>query len=331
MSLIQEALKRQQQEEDGTLPTKAPLSTPAPKTPPAPISAPPAPEAPTPVPSLTQLIEQPTPTPPPSEKKQLTKPAPSVPQPQPVTKVAPAEDKRNNKAPAKNKPAKKIKVKKSSKKEEPGVLPAIAGMILLVILLLASVGGAVIYGLQHFNVEMPWKTDSSTPEELIAETDADESTSEPIPVSTGEDPKQDNTPLKQTGEEPTQVANLTDPPPKAEVTEPIAEEATKLAAEDTTITTAIAEDKIKVADPVAVVTPPPAPKPPAPKPPVTWPPAKLKGVVGSGRGGAAMINNTVAGVNEKVDGILIVSIEAKGAWLEYKKERRFLKVGKSFE
>ena len=55
----------------------------------------------------------------------------------------------------------------------------------------------------------------------------------------------------------------------------------------------------------------------------------LKGIVGKGKSGTAVIDDSVIGVDETVKGVRLVSIEEQGVELEYRGERRFLRVGKS--
>lgn len=60
---------------------------------------------------------------------------------------------------------------------------------------------------------------------------------------------------------------------------------------------------------------------------VEWPLVSLEGMVGKGATGAAIINDTIVGVGESVDGVKLISIDRKGVYLEYGGEQRFLKVG----
>jgi hypothetical protein len=66
---------------------------------------------------------------------------------------------------------------------------------------------------------------------------------------------------------------------------------------------------------------------PQPKLPVEWPLLALKGVIGRGAGGSAIINDQVVAVNEAVDGVVVMAVKNQGVELEYKGEKRFLKVG----
>lgn len=70
-----------------------------------------------------------------------------------------------------------------------------------------------------------------------------------------------------------------------------------------------------------------APTEPQSRRTVLWPPLTLRGIVGRGLNGAAIINNQVVGVNEVIEGVRVVSIEAQGVELEYQGEKKTLKVG----
>jgi hypothetical protein len=82
--------------------------------------------------------------------------------------------------------------------------------------------------------------------------------------------------------------------------------------------------------------PPVAVEPPSPQPPpqpvarvgdVTWPRLSLSGLVGGKRGGAAIINNEVIGIGEAIEGAVVIDLTKKGATLEYQGEKQFLRVG----
>ena len=74
-----------------------------------------------------------------------------------------------------------------------------------------------------------------------------------------------------------------------------------------------------------------APRRPVPKAPVKWPALKLKGIVGRGNAGSIILNSSIVGVGEDLDGVKIRAITSKGAWLEYRGEKKFLKVGKTIQ
>jgi len=62
---------------------------------------------------------------------------------------------------------------------------------------------------------------------------------------------------------------------------------------------------------------------------IQWPYLIVTGIVGQGKKGSVVINNKVIGVGDTVDGARIVSIGNKGVNLEYRGEKRFVKVGES--
>ena len=77
--------------------------------------------------------------------------------------------------------------------------------------------------------------------------------------------------------------------------------------------------------------PPPPPRAEAPAPardraPVEWPHLTLSGLVGRGRTGSAILNNEVVGVGESIQDVTLLGIDSEGVELEYRGERRHLKV-----
>jgi len=312
MSLIQEALKRQQQENDGTA-----VSSPAAAVPPA-VPAKAAPPA-------LRPEKQSTPPPAPQPKQINTSAAAPV-SSQVTTASAEQASRTNSQKTDKSKETKSTtgkKTKNNSEEKQTGAFPALIGMILLVIILIAAIGWAVIYGLQYAGIRMPWQPIAS--EELITSTNStDNAVSGEVTATVN-----------------TQATNMVDASPSIMEAE---NHSTNSSPADSTLKqSAVAPDiqpDIHPVNSTARTTeahPTPAPAPvakvvqPRPKPPVIWPEAKLKGIVGSGRGGAIMLNDMIIGVGEKEKGITVIKIESNGAWLEYKKERRFLKVGKTLE
>lgn len=81
---------------------------------------------------------------------------------------------------------------------------------------------------------------------------------------------------------------------------------------------------------VVAVTPPPSlpPQPPPPREPVVWPNISLQGVVGRGTTGSVIIDGEVIGVGEAYNGARVIRIEHQGALMEYKGERRVIRVGR---
>jgi len=314
MSLIQEALKRQQQEVNGAIPPKATVDT-APSAV-APPSAPPAPQ--------TEPAISATPTPPNQSSSPSGSPVPSV-------EVQPTADTKDKKISSKK------KSKKNTKEKTTGFSPEIPVMIILVTLFLASVAGIITYGIHYFGAKNSSQDPESVPKEEVCTTNSAET------VIVAEIDASDTSPAKNTPLKPdVAVHNQVDDSQKTSQDKP-EEEQTGEATDQITkndsseITTENSKDSVPPIEAVESVALPeqspihaPTPKP-EPKPPVVWPAVKLEGIVGGGRGGAVMINNSVLGINEKIDGVLVVSIESKGVWLEYEKQRRFLKVGKTLQ
>ncbi len=83
--------------------------------------------------------------------------------------------------------------------------------------------------------------------------------------------------------------------------------------------------------PAPRVEPAPAPvrAPQARREPVQWPALQLSGVVGRGANGSAIINGEVLAVDEWIADARVVEVQAQGVVLEYKGDRRFVKVGGS--
>jgi outer membrane biosynthesis protein TonB len=295
MSLIQEALKRQQQESEGTLPPDAPNAEPseaAPKPPPPPAPSPtPSPStAPSPKPKKPALVKHP------DEASEET------------TTV-------------------------ESEQKPTRVLPALLGVILLLILLLAAVGWAIFYGLQYFGMGAT-ETDAQVPTETV--------TTEPVAPHVATTPPAASPAAD--GKTPSTMPNAETPNVTAGDMTPSAMEPTTPPADSTENSTPVesaeaAPEAATETQPPTVAPPDKAPRPaaetpvtpPEPQPEIEWPPVKLSGIVGSGNTGAVMINGKVVGINELIDGIRVLSIEAKGALLEYKGDKRFLRVGKMIQ
>jgi hypothetical protein len=299
MSLIQEALKRQQEETEGQTPQQPP-SAPAPEAP--------APPPPAPISPVVPIAEDaPAPPVPALEKKPIPPPAPvaaPVPAPEAArpTEAADAPDEEDTSTARKT---------SETKERPPKVLPTLVGVFLLIALLLVAIGWAVIYGLQFIGIQMPWQPAATTETTTVVD-DATQPQETVAPEVTPATP-----------EPPTEPTPASQEPPPATQEPPVETTATTTPAEPVEGTTPA---------PAAVSDAPPPAEPVAPRPPrVKWPSAKLSGIVGGGRSGAVMINGKIAGINETVDGIRIASIEATGAWLEFGGEKRFLKVGKTLE
>ena len=102
---------------------------------------------------------------------------------------------------------------------------------------------------------------------------------------------------------------------------------------------------VSVPEPTEIAAPGPAPPQPVPAPEVAgaepeaetpdaevqWPVLKVKGIVGKGQRGAAVINGKVVAVGELIEGVKVVSVNSRGARLEYKGSSRHVRVGSSTE
>ena len=85
-----------------------------------------------------------------------------------------------------------------------------------------------------------------------------------------------------------------------------------------------------VTEPKLVTHPPTSqPEPVKKKPSAPWPSVSLSGLLGKGSNGSAILNNRIIGVGETIDGIKVVSIGRQGVVLEYKGETQLLQVGNS--
>jgi len=97
--------------------------------------------------------------------------------------------------------------------------------------------------------------------------------------------------------------------------------------------------------PTEIAPPRPTPPQPVPAPEVAgaepeaempasesqWPILNLKGIVGKGQRGAAVINGKVVAVGELIEGVKVVSVNSRGAQLEYEGNSRHLRVGSTTE
>lgn len=86
-------------------------------------------------------------------------------------------------------------------------------------------------------------------------------------------------------------------------------------------------------EPPVVVEEPPLPPPPpvVPEKP-GWPAIKLLGVIigaDPDQPASALLNNQMIEVGESLLEVKLADVESAGAWLEYRGEKRFLKVGQS--
>lgn len=343
MSLIQEALKRQQMEKEGKLPpppgaaakTEPPLTSTvvdgetfilpgvlpesaAPEEPAAPAkpalkrNARPAPEPPAPTPV-------PTPVPPPA-------PLAEEPERKRVSPTPAGED--------------------SSDEKKTRVLPALAAMIILLLLLASAVVWAITYGLEMAGIRMPWSkarpvvAEQPVAEQPTAEPAGAEGTSEvKVAEKPAEKPADDKAgdavikPAKKTtlgsvvrqtvkdantavGDANVVIADAVGEKP-AESKAPV--KAVPVAEPKSAAPATVAETPALTAVAAPEVVPPPVS--------IKWPDLTISGVVGKEQKGAVFVNDKVIGVNETVEGIRVVAIKPQGALLEYQGETRLAKVG----
>jgi hypothetical protein len=286
MSLIQEALKRQQAETEGTQPpettTAIPVST-------EPIAAP----------ELPSIKAAPTAATPPS--------AASIPAATPVPPPI-SEPTRETPPPTVDKVEAPVTVESDSKSSNG--IPGVIGVILLIILLVGAVTWAIMYGLNAASMKSKSTTIATVESPVTGEA---LTVTEPIDVQ----PKAETPTVVENSVEPAITEH--DPSPR----EPEVSAATEQPAQTESVPTVTEAPEALPPTTPTVVTPP--------TPKAQWPALKLSGIVGGGHGGAAIINGKILGVNETVEGVRVLRIEQKGAVLEYKNEKRFLKVGKSIE
>jgi cytoskeletal protein RodZ len=192
-------------------------------------------------------------------------------------------------------------------------------MIMLAVILIAAIGWAVIYGLQYAGIRMPWQSDVN--EESISSTN-----------------NTDNTASAKVTDSTARTNNIVDASTAHTATGSVESDTTSSPKNSADKQVSLdTSDKKSAPSPTAAIAQPanskhvPVPRQKVAKPAIIWPEAKLKGIVGRGKGGAVMLNDMIIGVGEEEKGIKVIKIESNGVWLEYEKERRFLKVGKSLE
>ncbi len=358
MSLIQEALKRQQQENEGIAPTPPTENTTPPKPFPFPISIdegninsplaadsspkPPAQKRPpvritTAVPAAVANAA--------STQTQQPAPAQATVTP-PTTKVATTPPPSQEQTVTHNNPPKDVNRKTSTpktKKEEKSKI----GAMLLTVVLLAIIFGGVIY-IQFSGIAMPWSHPTEAEKQAALNQHHPPVQPQTLAKNGIETAKETDITDKMVTNEKTenqindkdsgiqtqknQEVNKVASSDNKQSTEPTESQNLKVAG------TAMPQTPTKIASahspsPVVVDKPNPTPivqaNTPKEKEPIIWPDAKLKGIVGSGSEGAVMINKSIIGVGDDFDGVKVTRIVQDGVWLEYKGETRFLKVGKS--
>ena len=358
MSLIQEALKRQQEENEGIAP---PLKNPGipekNNVPPQPSAAPKR---------INIASDHQTNEPPPeatinpiflnnaqSDAPPKTVPAPDASPQQATTAQADSKTESDNKSVKKSSP-------KAGKKESRKPIT-----IVLIILLIGAICAVIIFALSFLGINMPWSAKSDTAiagnstenstEQKIAEkvetpaAKTDTTTSAPQKITASNSTASDST-TKQT------VSAAKNKVTAAKTATETAEQSKKndagQVARDTKNNTpakqAASTEQVSPSPVAAVAAAKPKPQtkttaqpktdrnvvkkaPPAPKQPVIWPTVKIKGIVGRGKNGAVMLNDQIVSIGGEIDGIKITRISSRGVWLEYKGEKRFGKVGSTIQ
>lgn len=343
MSLIQEALKRQQMEQEGKLPPSADGDANA--SPPLQSTA---------VDGETFILPGVMPDAAATEEPQApVKPslkrssAPSTPPAAPEPPAAPAAPEPSEPEPEPEPDRKRISPtphgEDGSDEKQTRVLPALAAVIILLLLLAGAIVWAVIYGLDLAGIQVPWsKDDPAVAEQPVAETPATDAADAAgaAGVSVVEMPTE--TPADDTAD--ADVAKPARKPTIGSVVRQAVKDASADAGEANVVIADVASGTD--AEPEKPVTPDAEPPPvtdaaadqpatavattPAaavPPEPIKWPDITISGVVGKEQKGAVFVNGKVIGVNETVEGIRIVAIKSQGAVLEYQGETRLAKVG----
>ena len=343
MSLIQEALKRQQMEQEGKLPpppgTAAKAAPPLTSTvvdgetfilPGAILSADEAePEAPAKL----------------SLKRNARPPAPP-PEPVPPA-VEPETEREPEREPGRKRVSPTPSGADSADEKKTRVLPALAAMIILLLLLAGALAWAVTYGLERAGVRMPWsKAQPAVAEQPVAEQPA------AAAVASAEGAGKVNvaeTAVVKPADAPASADAASRKPTIGSMVRQTVKDANVAAADANVVIADAAGEKpaetespakaIPVKEPAPTVTATvagtpdvaaaKAPETPVPPPAslIKWPDITITGVVGKEQKGSVFVNDKVIRVNETVEGIRILAIKPQGALLEYQGETRLAKVG----
>lgn len=276
MSLIQEALKRQQGEEADTSTDKPEQTPPAP----AETSEQPAPPPPPPPP--------PPPSAPPPTPPQVA--APTAAEPPPPDAQEPPPDDNGGRA-----------------------WPTLVGVFVVILVLIGLCIWMMLFAFRHLR-------DSGRQQmETVIDQVETSAPAAPAPSRPAPPPTTTTTIAPDVSPRPPEAAATTPQPPTSSVPSPAP------AMPTTPAPTPPATVQSK--SPAASAPGPSTPTAAAPLGSVDWPMLKLSGIIGDGQTGSAIINNTVIGVGETVDGVLVKAINNQGVQLEYKGTTRFLKVG----
>ncbi len=303
MSLIQEALKRQQMELEGQLP---PPVSPLPPSPPVPVVQAPPSGDPAPTDGGGQL---------PSQEKAEGR------------RITPDTD--------------SVTLTPSGQRHR--VLPSLAAVLLVLLVLTGAVVWALMYGLELAGIRLPGmnRRAESTPVSAPAVSEVERDVTkiaDAVPVSaariTADAPPPAPAPksslastVKTAVSDASTVAHHAD------------EVMTDSASSKNAAAPVQGIAKSDAAVPAPRVDPAPEPRA-APATPMTpaaatdiepmvWPNLSISGVLGNEQKGAAFIDGKVVGVNETIQGVRILAIRSQSVMLEYKGESRLVKVGQS--
>lgn len=226
-------------------------------------------------------------------------------------------------------------VRRSSPKEQK-VVGSLFGAIIILVILLGFVGWAALYGYRMLTAEKP---DTEGEPAEVAEA-------QPRPVdtiSTADPASGEPEDLESNG------AIASEPEPVAVVQDTIAttpeDEGSTTASEDAVMETgASVEDATPEPPAVTATTKPEDPQNTAAKPadpavevatpisapadPIIWPQVHVAGVIGAGENGSAIINGEVIGKNEMVNEITVREFGKGFVLLEYQGETRKFSVGR---
>lgn len=338
MSLIQEALKRQQMEQEGKLP-----GTPAAGANGAPPAMSTAVEGETFV--LPSVGAEP-------EAHDAKPEAPAKPTLKRSVNPAATEKPGNSSLsspvqPSEKEPERRRVMPTPPENDEPDrkktrVLPALLAMVILLVILTGALLWAVSFGLKLAGVNMPWSAAKPVVTESLADAQPVDTTRPPADTA---DVNVAGTTAMATDKTDDAAATTKKPTIGSIVRQTV--DAANAATRYTDETTADMADDGRTSGEPDVPGETAAPAGVEPKPVVTvavgafppsettvtapvaikWPDITISGVVGRDQKGAAFVNGKVFGVNETVDGVRILSIKPQGVLLEYQGETRLAKIG----
>jgi hypothetical protein len=359
MSLIQEALKRQQEEQNGTAaaaPSIVP-EDPKPSAPASPLQMKPASER------VPVSEDVPTVNAPPrgglaaslAEKAAATAPGIAPPSPTPVASPppqlppieraaspAPVDISDSASAPLSMAKAPATATEPDTPTEASQLRhaeaatseskPRIISRLLTMLFILALLAGGAVWmigwGLGKFESKSVSEEANTTGVSTSAGLDdPDLPADAPAPVPVSPDGPAEPAPTVATDTPPSAIAPIV--PSPVDVPDPTVAAAPVAAPVPVTPPVVVAPT---TPAPVAVaVKPPPAPRPApaavAAAPKQEWPMLTLSAIVGRGVNGSALISGSILEAGESIKSVTLVSIKSGGVWLSYQGELRFLQQG----